>query len=374
MSIVGYGENENAERGKRLGTMEHGISYVDYGSTNGIRNTISLQATAEGQSACGGDSGGALLRFVAGEPRLAGVLVGAGFTEAGKCGTSQSAIAVNMAAYAPWIEQITGGARVPVGPAPTCTVSITPGVVRLPGGEGSFVEFTVNVVKAPGALDFGGPNGVWSVGIVDGAYLREGTNRTRLGAGRYTVRKTVISESHGVLGECFGAFEVQAAPLVPTATATPQPTLTPTDFPTPWPTPRPTPRPTAIPTPRPTAVPTPLPSPTPSFALRTPTGFRVVRAGPVQAIFRWNDTSMNETGYQVLRSTAGGAFEVVAGLGPNATTYHDRSLQPNTRYQYRVRAYHASGSFAESAVVVLPAGRSGAARANARSFDSRGRR
>jgi hypothetical protein len=341
VSIVGYGENENGERGKRLGTMALGTSYLDYGSTHGIRNTLFFQATDERQSACGGDSGGAVLRFVAGTPRLAGVMVGAGFAQAGKCGTSESMIAVNMAAYAPWIGQVTGGARLPIGPAPTCTVRVSPGSVRLPDASPNFVEFTVTVEKPGGVLDHGGPNGLFSL-VVGSSYLREGVNRTRLGPGSYSVRKTVISESHGVVGECAAPFEVQAGPAAPTATPVP---------------PRPSPTATPVP-PRPTPTPVPpRPTPTPSVVLRPATALRIVRAGPVQAILRWNDASENESGYQVFRSEAAKEFVVVATLAANAGEYHDRGLRPNVRYRYRVRAFDGQGRFADSAVLTVPAAR-----------------
>jgi titin len=101
----------------------------------------------------------------------------------------------------------------------------------------------------------------------------------------------------------------------------------------------------------------PRPTPTPSVVLRPATGLRIVRAGPVQAIIRWNDASENESGYQVFRSEAAKEFVVVATLAANAGEYHDRGLRPNVRYRYRVRAFDGQGRFADSAVLTVPAAR-----------------
>lgn len=52
----------------------------------------------------------------------------------------------------------------------------------------------------------------------------------------------------------------------------------------------------------------------------------------------WNDTSSNETGFQIERSPDGSAFAAIGSTGANVTTFSDTSVVADTRYFYQVRA------------------------------------
>jgi hypothetical protein len=57
----------------------------------------------------------------------------------------------------------------------------------------------------------------------------------------------------------------------------------------------------------------------------------------------WSDTSSNEDGFRVERSTDGTTFSVVATLGAGVTSYQSTGLASATTYSYRVRAFNAAG-------------------------------
>jgi subtilisin family serine protease len=57
----------------------------------------------------------------------------------------------------------------------------------------------------------------------------------------------------------------------------------------------------------------------------------------------WADSSGNEQGFKVERSTDGQRWSQVATVGANVTGYADNSLKRNTTYFFRVRAYNAIG-------------------------------
>jgi len=57
----------------------------------------------------------------------------------------------------------------------------------------------------------------------------------------------------------------------------------------------------------------------------------------------WSDSSSSETGFRVERATAGGAFVVIATLGPDAESFADTTVKPNRSYAYRVAAFNAVG-------------------------------
>ncbi|MDI6733068.1 MAG: fibronectin type III domain-containing protein [Planctomycetota bacterium] len=59
----------------------------------------------------------------------------------------------------------------------------------------------------------------------------------------------------------------------------------------------------------------------------------------------WTDESYNETGFKIERKTGSdGVFQQIATPTANATTYSDTTLEPNTNYFYRIRAYNIYNS------------------------------
>ena len=69
------------------------------------------------------------------------------------------------------------------------------------------------------------------------------------------------------------------------------------------------------------------------------------KANAAQLTLRWQDSSTNETVFQIQRRTGlQGTFTPIATLGANRTSYVDGSLAAGTTYCYRVRASNAAGS------------------------------
>ena len=56
----------------------------------------------------------------------------------------------------------------------------------------------------------------------------------------------------------------------------------------------------------------------------------------------------------VYRSTAGGAYQLIATLAPGTTTYNDLNVVAGTNYQYEVGTFNQSGVAASSATTALP--------------------
>jgi hypothetical protein len=68
----------------------------------------------------------------------------------------------------------------------------------------------------------------------------------------------------------------------------------------------------------------------------------------------WTDNSNNENGFQVERCEGRDctSFEFIGQLGANHTAVIDTGLPSGTIYQYRVRAFNASGNSAYSNVAM----------------------
>lgn len=70
-----------------------------------------------------------------------------------------------------------------------------------------------------------------------------------------------------------------------------------------------------------------------------PTGLTAAAIAFNRIDLNWQDNSSNETGFQIYRSTANeGPYTVVATVGAGVKTYSDMTVQPSTRYFYRVEA------------------------------------
>jgi formate-dependent nitrite reductase cytochrome c552 subunit len=75
----------------------------------------------------------------------------------------------------------------------------------------------------------------------------------------------------------------------------------------------------------------------------------VVTAVTLSSIsLRWRDSSANETGFQVERSTDGVTFTVRATVPANVTTFTDGGLPRRALFFYRVRALNAAGASAST--------------------------
>ena len=58
----------------------------------------------------------------------------------------------------------------------------------------------------------------------------------------------------------------------------------------------------------------------------------------------WNDTSDNESGFELERSADGASYAPLASPGVNVTSNADAGLDPSTTYYYRLRAVNSVGS------------------------------
>ena len=58
----------------------------------------------------------------------------------------------------------------------------------------------------------------------------------------------------------------------------------------------------------------------------------------------WTDCASNEDGFKIERKTGAGNWEQIGTTGTNGTSYSDNTVQGNTGYNYRVRAYNNAGN------------------------------
>ncbi len=63
----------------------------------------------------------------------------------------------------------------------------------------------------------------------------------------------------------------------------------------------------------------------------------------------WTDTSSNESGFHVYRSTNGGAYTLVGNLTAGVTSFSDTGLASNTTYSYKVASWNAAGETSTTA-------------------------
>ena len=82
---------------------------------------------------------------------------------------------------------------------------------------------------------------------------------------------------------------------------------------------------------------TPIPPVTPSDA-------KITKVTSNEIDLAWNDNANNEDGYKILRKTGtGGAYDLVATLPANSTSYVDTAILPNTFYDYHIQAFNIAG-------------------------------
>ena len=78
-------------------------------------------------------------------------------------------------------------------------------------------------------------------------------------------------------------------------------------------------------------------------ALAAPSALRATPASPKRVNLSWSDRSSDESGFRIERKTGAGAFERIATVAADVTSYSDTGREPNTQYYYRVRAYNSLG-------------------------------
>lgn len=83
----------------------------------------------------------------------------------------------------------------------------------------------------------------------------------------------------------------------------------------------------------------------PVTAPNAPARLTITGVSNSQVDLQWVDGSDNETGFQVERADGPTAsFQKIQDLGPNTTTFSDKTVQPSNPYCYRVRAVNSAGS------------------------------
>lgn len=73
-----------------------------------------------------------------------------------------------------------------------------------------------------------------------------------------------------------------------------------------------------------------------------PSGLTAVSSLSTRVTLNWTDNSANETSFRIERSQNGVNFTEISSVGANATSFTDTTVQPGTRYHYRVRTANGS--------------------------------
>lgn len=150
----------------------------------------------------------------------------------------------------------------------------------------------------------------------------------------YTINKKIISDGTGDLEAYYPWITITSTPAV----GEPSVTHVPPNF--------------ESPTPTPTDHATPTDLPTPTGIIITPTVTVTIPPAPInlsatavstsQINLSWTDTSSSETGFEIERaqdvSGSPGTYIQIFITGPDATSYQNNGLAPDTTYWYRVRA------------------------------------
>ena len=80
-----------------------------------------------------------------------------------------------------------------------------------------------------------------------------------------------------------------------------------------------------------------------------PSGLAATARSSTRVDLRWNDNSSNETGFRIERRSGNSSdWEEIASVGTNTTFFQNSGLLPSTLYLFRVTAFNAAGSSANS--------------------------
>ena len=82
-----------------------------------------------------------------------------------------------------------------------------------------------------------------------------------------------------------------------------------------------------------------------------PAGLQTTSATKTTITLAWTDTSSNEAGFKIERSTDGLRFTQIALVSANSMIFSNSNLTSGTKYFYRVRAYNAGDNSAYSNVI-----------------------
>lgn len=83
-----------------------------------------------------------------------------------------------------------------------------------------------------------------------------------------------------------------------------------------------------------------------------------------EVILFWDDSSDNESGFQIWRKESGGQYKLIKELAENATSYRDFGLSPFVNYFYKVRAFNQYGYSSFSNEISSTGGQTGEAPSN----------
>jgi plastocyanin len=79
--------------------------------------------------------------------------------------------------------------------------------------------------------------------------------------------------------------------------------------------------------------------------VKAPSNLRATAGSTSRINLTWTDNATNETGFQIERRSVGGAYEVVATVGPNTTSAPVGGLDPGSFSLFRVRATGSGNTF-----------------------------
>ncbi len=88
----------------------------------------------------------------------------------------------------------------------------------------------------------------------------------------------------------------------------------------------------------------------------SPSSPGIVSLMPFKAVFTWHDNSLNETGFQIQRADKNKIFTNLKNVSTNTVQYIDSTLQSNSIYFYRIRAYNNDGysAFSDTLTILTP--------------------